>query len=194
MKLEPRHLEGLDTAALLGIAITLLAAFYFQLAMGELPCAFCNLIRVGFMILGSGLLLNLRFGTQAWNYLLSAFGALIGSLISLLFMFAKAPAYTVPTGSAILGLHMYTWTYMIFTASIVYCVLMLCLHAQARTTSAADTSPRPYPAIRSFAIVLFIALVGANLVSAFLQNGFHSFKAGGQKHYEMLYDGDVMKP
>ncbi|MBP0595304.1 hypothetical protein J8I87_37800 [Paraburkholderia sp. LEh10] len=83
---------------------------------------------------------------------------------------------------------------MIFTAAIVHCVLMLCLHAQARATSAAGTSQRPHPAIRSFAMVLFIALVGANLVSAFLQNGFHSFKAGGQKHYEMLYDGDVMKP
>ncbi len=194
MKLDTHRLEELDSAALLGIAITLLAAFYFQFALGELPCAFCNLIRVGFMIFGSGLLLNLRFGAQAWNYLLSAVGALIGSLISLLFMFAKAPSYTVPTGSAILGLHMYTWTYVIFTAAVMYCVLMLCLHAQTNATSSANTLQRPRSAVRSLAMVLFIALVGANFVSAFLQNGFHSFKAGGQKHYEMLYDGDVMKP
>ncbi|MEM5346270.1 disulfide bond formation protein B [Paraburkholderia azotifigens] len=65
MKLDAHRLEEFDSAALLGIAITPLAAFYFQFALGELPCAFCNLIRVGFMIFGSGLLLNLRFGAQA---------------------------------------------------------------------------------------------------------------------------------
>ncbi|KVK75973.1 hypothetical protein WS90_25380 [Burkholderia cepacia] len=195
MKLDTRHLEGFDIAGLLGVSITLLAAFYFQLALRELPCAFCNLIRVGFMIFGSGLLLNLRFGAQTWNYLLSAFGALIGSLISLLFMFAKAPSYTTPTGSAIFGLHMYTWTYVIFTCAIMYCVLMPCLHAQARAAVSTDAQHQPCrPAVGSIAIALFITLVAANLVSAFLQNGFHPFKAGGQKHYEMLYDGDVMKP
>ncbi|MBN3779129.1 potassium-tellurite ethidium and proflavin transporter [Burkholderia sp. Ac-20345] len=57
-------------------------------------------------------------------------------------------------------------------------------------TSLVAMAIQPYSITSSFAI----ALVGANLVSAFLQNGFHSFKAGGQKHYEMLYDGDVMKP
>ncbi|MEM5346271.1 hypothetical protein [Paraburkholderia azotifigens] len=88
---------------------------------------------------------------------------------------------------------MYTWTYAIFTAAVMYCVLMLCLHARTHATSSANTLQRPRSAVRSFAMVLFIALVGANLISAFMQNGSHSFKAGGQKHYEMLYDGDVMK-
>lgn len=192
-KANSRHLSAIDAVALLGICLVLLGAFYYQLVKGELPCAFCNLIRVGFMLLGSGLLLNIRFGTNAWNYVLSAFGALIGSLISLLFMFAKAPAWTTPTGSAVFGLHMYTWTYILFTAAIMFCVVMLAF-ACGNPASVPPQAGGGYATLRSIVTVAFIFLVGANLVSAFLQNGFHTFKAGGQKHYQMLYDGDVMKP
>lgn len=196
MNLEARHVRNIDGAALLGVSLILLVAFYHQLVLGELPCALCNLIRVGFMLFGSGLLLNMRYGTNSWNYVLSAVGALIGSLISLLFMFAKAPPYTTPTGSAIFGLHMYTWSYLAFTGAIMYCIVMLTLSGQV-STSATEATEQPdmwRPVFRSAAVSVFIFMVGANLVSAFLQNGFHPFKAGGQKHYQMLYDGDVMKP
>jgi disulfide bond formation protein DsbB len=192
MKVNSRHLTAIDATALLGICLVLLGAFYYQLVKDELPCAFCNLIRVGFMLLGSGLLLNIRFGTNIWNYVLSAFGALIGSLISLLFMFAKAPAWTTPTGSAVFGLHMYTWTYILFTAAIMFCAVMLAF-ARGNAGPVPQQVGGIHATLRSIVTVAFIFLVGANLVSAFLQNGFHTFKAGGQKHYEMLYDGDVMK-
>ncbi|VVE09931.1 hypothetical protein PTE30175_02506 [Pandoraea terrae] len=159
----------------------------------ELPCASCNLIHVAFMPFCAGLLLNLRFKASPWNYVLSAFGALIGSLISLLFMFAKAPPYTTPTGSAIFGLHMYTWSFMIFTGAIMYCVVTLPLLSQMSDVAPESATVNKQAAGR-VVMTVFVLLVGANLVSAFLQNGFHTFKAGGQKLYQMLYDGDVMKP
>jgi disulfide bond formation protein DsbB len=201
MTIDSRHLKAIDAAALLGISVVLLGAFYYQLVQGELPCAFCNLIRVGFMLLGSGFLMNLYHGTKASNYVLSAVGALIGSLISLLFMFAKAPSWTTPTGSAVLGLHMYTWTYIIFTAAIMFCLAMLALTAGAKSNDESPDADAFWLALsmalsmaRSAASALFILLVAANLVSAFLENGFDTFRAGGQQHYQMLYDGDVMKP
>jgi disulfide bond formation protein DsbB len=197
MTIDSRHLKAIDAAVLLGISIVLLGAFYYQLVQGELPCAFCNLIRVGFMLLGSGFLLNLHHGTRASNYVLSAVGALIGSLISLLFMFAKAPSWTTPTGSAVLGLHMYTWTYILFTAAIMFCVVMLALSAGAKSSEESPDADALWLALsmaRSAVSALFILLVAANLVSAFLENGFNTFRAGGQQHYQMLYDGDVMKP
>lgn len=191
-QLTENRLGQLELAAIAGICFLLLDAFFYQLVLGELPCAFCNLIRVCFMLLGSGLLLNRVFGINPWNYVLSAFGALIGSLLSLLFMFAKAPAWTKPTGSAILGLHMYTWTFMVFTAAIMFCLIMAVLYAQrdVRPGRTADSKST----LRKLIIGLFVALVAANLLSAFLQNGFDHFLAGGQQHYRMLYDGDVMKP
>lgn len=193
-QLTENRLGQLELAAIAGICFLLLDAFFYQLVLGELPCAFCNLIRVCLMLLGSGLLLNRVFGINPWNYVLSGFGALIGSLLSLLFMFAKAPAWTKPTGSAIFGLHMYTWTFMVFTAAIMFCLIMAVLYARRETKAVEPQALTSKPAIQKLIIGLFVALVAANLVSAFLQNGFDHFLAGGQQHYRMLYDGDVMKP
>ncbi len=181
-------------AAIGGICFLLLDAFFYQLVLGELPCAFCNLIRVCLMLLGSGLLLNQVFGINPWNYVLSGFGALIGSLLSLLFMFAKALPGSTPTGSAILGLHMYTWTFMVFTAAIMFCLIMAVLYARRAPAEREPATRFQRSAAQNLIIGLFVLLVAANLVSAFLQNGFDHFRAGGQQHYQMLYDGDVMKP
>ncbi len=194
VKLRVTQLAQLEMAALGGIGFLLLAAFFFQLVQGELPCAFCNLIRVCFMLLGSGLLLNRIYGINPWNYVLSGIGALIGSMLSLLFMFAKALPTTKPTGSAILGLHMYTWTFMIFTAALFFCLVMATLYAQRDSLESPGHALDARPTWHKGVIALFVALVFANLVSAFLQNGFDHFMAGGQQHYRMLYDGDVMKP
>jgi disulfide bond formation protein DsbB len=189
-------LRTTDTLALAGVCLCLVVAFTYQLIWGELPCALCNLQRVAFMIFGAGLLLNLRFGISPWNHVLSAAGALIGSLVALLQMFVHVLPGTPPTGSAFLGLHMYTWSYVMLTGAVVYALLSIAIYATSRETAASlDRQPGgPIPVGHTALSALFIVLVSANLVSAFLENGFHPFKAGGQQHYQMLYDGDVMKP
>jgi disulfide bond formation protein DsbB len=194
LQLTETRLRQLELAAIAGICFLLLDAFFYQLVLGELPCAFCNLIRVCFMLLGSGLLLNQVFGINPWNYVLSGFGALIGSILSLLFMFAKALPGSKPTGSAILGLHMYTWTFMVFTAAIMFCLVMAVLYARRVPGGDALAGWARRSGMARLLIGLFVLLVAANLVSAFLQNGYDHFLAGGQQHYRMLYDGDVMKP
>ncbi|WP_158319956.1 disulfide bond formation protein B [Acetobacter orleanensis] len=184
-----RWFRWLDIAALAGTCLCLLVAFVFQLTLGDLPCAFCNLQRLGFLIFGAGLFLNMRYGTSPWNYALSAAGALVGSLIGLLQMFVHALPGTPPTGTALLGLHMYFWTYLVLTGAVFYTICALVCFAACP----GDRTPRRSTGTAIVSAV-FILLVGANLVSTFLENGFHPFKAGGQKHYAMLYDGDVMKP
>jgi disulfide bond formation protein DsbB len=184
-----------DALALAGVCLCLAVAFVYQLVLGELPCALCNLQRVAFMIFGGGLLLNLRFGISPWNYVLSAAGALVGSLVALLQMFVHVLPGTPPTGSAFLGLHMYTWTYVILTVAVVYTLLSIATYAaNAASTRTQALQPTGDPVGKTLLSAVFLFLVGANLVSAFLENGFHPFKAGGQQHYQMLYDGDVMKP
>jgi len=194
VRLTETRLGQLEITAIAGISFLLVDAFFYQLVLGELPCAFCNLIRVCLMLLGSGMLLNRVFGISPWNYVLSGFGALIGSQLSLLFMFAKALPGSTPTGSAIFGLHMYTWTFMVFTAAIMFCLVMAVLYARRDTTANDSQASRRRPAVHKLVLALFVVLVAANLVSAFLQNGFGHFRAGGQQHYQMLHDGDVMKP
>jgi len=194
--MKENRMKAIEVAALFGVCFTLLEAFYYQLVLGELPCAFCNLIRVALMVFGAGLLLNLRFGFNPWNYVLAAIGALIGALISLLFLFIKAPPDSIPTGSAVLGLHMYSWTFLICTGAGLYCVLMLAFNTGKKPDDApaSETDILIQTKARPIVMGLFVFLVGANLLSSFLQNGFGTYKRGGQIHYEMLYDGDVYKP
>jgi len=194
--MKENRMKAIEVAALFGVCFTLLEAFYYQLVLGELPCAFCNLIRVALMVFGAGLLLNLRFGFSPWNYVLAAIGALIGALISLLFLFVKAPPDSIPTGSAVLGLHMYSWTFLICTGAGLYCVLMLAFNTGKKPDGAPASATDILIQTKARPIVmgLFVFLVGANLLSSFLQNGFGTYKRGGQIHYEMLYDGDVYKP
>lgn len=188
-----RLARAFDTAALAGVCLVLMTAFYYQLVFGELPCALCNLQRLGFMIFGGGLLLNIRYGTSPWNHVLSAFGALVGSLVALLQIFVHVLPGTVPTGTAFLGLHMYDWGYIALTAAIFYSLISLAfLAAAGRRRTDEDATRRPPGA--TIVSTIFVILVGANLVSTFLENGFQPFKSGGQIHYQMLYDGDVMKP
>ncbi|WP_127092144.1 disulfide bond formation protein B [Aquabacter cavernae] len=188
-----RTARTFDLLALAGVCLTLVMAFYYQIVLGELPCALCNLQRLGFMVFGAGLLLNVRFGTSPWNHVLSAVGALFGSLTALLQVFVHVLPGTPPTGTAFFGLHMYDWTYVVLTGALVYCVLALAFQAASgRTRACEDPTWRPPGAGPVSAV--FILLVSANLVSAFLENGFEPFKSGGQLHYRMLYDGDIMKP
>jgi len=42
----------LDMLALCGISVVLAVAFYYQFALGELPCPLCALQRVGFLVAG----------------------------------------------------------------------------------------------------------------------------------------------
>lgn len=194
LQLTENRLRQLELAVIAGICFLLLEAFFYQLVLGELPCAFCNLIRVCFMLLGSGLLLNQVFGINPWNYLLSGFGALIGSLLSLLFMFVKVLPGSTPIGSAIFGLHMYAWTFILFTAAIMFCLFMAVLYARRAAGNDAPTTRPSRSGLAHLVMGLFVLLVAANLASAFLQNGFDHFIGGGQQHYRMLYEGDVMKP
>lgn len=188
-----KTIRDMDTWTLAGVCLCLSMAFYFQLAMGELPCALCYLQRVGFMMFGAGLFLNLRFGINPWNYVLSAVGALIGSLVALLQMFVHVLPGTPHTGSAFLGIHMYPWSYMILTGAILYALLGTTFYATS-TLRTGDDDNTGSSVSQALVSNVFVLLITANLVSAFLQNGFHPFKGGGQQHYQMLYDGDVMQP
>lgn len=181
----------IDLLALCGVNAVLLIAFYFQLAHDELPCSLCNLQRVAFMILGAGLLLNV-WGKKPSpaNYALSAVGALVGSLIGLMQMFLHVLPGTPPYGGAVLGMHMYTASYVVLTASIIYCVLMLAFQQRLQTIDVGTPSNGSARSLFvKLVVALFAALVVGNLVSVFVETGFHALYSDPQ-HYHLLYCGD----
>ncbi|WP_415070276.1 disulfide bond formation protein B [Polynucleobacter necessarius] len=68
-------------------------AFIDQLYFGELPCPLCLMQRIGFVIIGCALVLNIRCGAHSSHYGCGIVGGLVGMMVSLrqvLYMFCLA--------------------------------------------------------------------------------------------------------
>jgi len=157
----------LDTLALLGLSVMLLVAFYYQFVLGELPCPLCALQRVGFIVAGVALMLNLRTGFSAANYGIVILTSLVAGSASL----RQVALHVVPGsgayGSALFGLHFYTWAFVGYGALIAYVGAMLLV---ARVP---DPRERP-PAgggLAGAACGLFVLMAAANAAAFLLECG-----------------------
>ena len=157
----------LDTCALFGICAVLLVAFYFQLVRGELPCPLCALQRVGFIVAGAALVLNLRTGYAPAHYgvvLLTSVAAASASL-------RQVALHVVPGtghyGSALFGFHFYTWAFVGYGALVAYVGVMLLVARPPRERE--PVPPAGGPA--TLACVLFLLLAAANVAAFLLECG-----------------------
>jgi disulfide bond formation protein DsbB len=171
----------LNALGLYGIAAMLLAAFALQFTLGELPCPLCLLQRMQFALLAVGPILNLRHGPRPSHYALSLLAAAAGAAFAmrqvLLHIAPGDPGY----GSALLGLHDYTWAFVGFSAAIVLIGLMMLFDRQFRD----DGAPAAPGAFARAAVWLVIALAALNAVSALLECGFGPC-ADNPVEYELL--------
>lgn len=156
-----------DSLALVGLAGVLAAAFYYQFAMGELPCPLCALQRVGFVVAGVALVLNLRVGPSSAHYGLAILTAVAAGSASLRQISLHAIPGTGHYGSALLGFHFYTWAFVAYGALVAYCAVMLMLYPGAEQR--ARTVGRD--ALATFACVAFLLLAGANVASFLAECG-----------------------
>ena len=158
--------RDLNALGLLAVTLVLAAALVLQLTLGELPCPLCLLQRVGFVAVGFGLLLNIRFGPAPLHYGLVILGALYGAAAAgrqvLLHIVPGSGAY----GSPLWGLHLYSWALILFLVVIAGIALLLLLEGQFERL-------RPWAAggwqkfVMGFYLVVTV-LVG---VSAFVECG-----------------------
>jgi disulfide bond formation protein DsbB len=122
--------RALNSLGLLAVTLVLAAALFLQLILGELPCPLCLLQRVGFVALGFGLLLNIRFGPAPLHYGLVILAALFGAAAAgrqvLLHIVPGSGAY----GSPLLGLHLYTWSLLLFVTAITGVAVLLLMEGQ----------------------------------------------------------------
>jgi disulfide bond formation protein DsbB len=113
--------------AIAGIVLVLIVSFVLQFAYRELPCPLCTLQRVAFALCGLGFLLNLRFGSQPGHYGVAILGALFGLVASgrqiLLHVMPGDAGY----GTPLLGLHLYSWHFVLFLAVMLGTALLLVL-------------------------------------------------------------------
>lgn len=157
----------LDTLALYGIGLVLAVAFYYQFVLGELPCPLCALQRVGFLVAGVAMILNLRSGRAPAHYglvLLTAVAAGSASLRQIaLHVVPGAGSY----GSALFGFHFYTWAFVGYGALIAYVGAMLLV----ANKTADSVRPRPLSTFEVGACAIFVGLAAVNVIAFLLECG-----------------------
>ncbi|WP_342733775.1 disulfide bond formation protein B [Bradyrhizobium sp. B117] len=160
----------LNMLGLLGISSVLTVAFFYQLALGELPCPLCLLQRAGFIAIGMGFLFNMRLGERPSHYAMILVASLVTGFISMrqvsLHLAPGDPGY----GSALLGLHFYTWALIAAVGIVCYVALVFVLKDVAGERDGAGSAPINEPA-SNVVFAIFALLVAANLLSTVLECG-----------------------
>jgi disulfide bond formation protein DsbB len=152
----------------------LLGAFWQQYGKGEFPCPLCILQRMGMILCALGpawLLCRAARGPvdahdYAQCYGLSVLGAILGGAISLrqvlLHIAPGDPGY----GDAVLGLHLYTWAFVVFVTVVAASGIQLLF--LPRSAEAAR------PGVVGYGAVLLLgAIIAANAVAVFVESGLH---------------------
>lgn len=153
---------------LLGISSVLTVAFTYQLVLGELPCPLCLLQRAGFIAIGMGFLFNMRLGERASHYAMILIASLVTGFISIrqvsLHLAPGDPGY----GSALFGLHFYTWALIAAVGIVCYVALVFVLKD---VTGERDRGASLNGRTSSIVFAIFALLVAANLLSTVLECG-----------------------
>jgi disulfide bond formation protein DsbB len=157
--------ELLNAAGLAGLVLVLLVAYTDQFARHDLPCPLCLLQRVAIAGVAFGLLLNLRFGPQPSNYGIMLLAALFGMAVAGRQVLLHIAPGTGSYGAALLGLHLYSWSFLLFVAVILGTAILLLL---PRPTSSVQALPHSLQYGFAWAAIGVTAL---NAVTAFLQCG-----------------------
>ncbi|MCP3441689.1 disulfide bond formation protein B [Bradyrhizobium sp. CCGUVB14] len=158
----------LNMLGLLGISLVLAIAFFYQLAFGELPCPLCLLQRAGFIAIGMGFLLNIRVGERPSHYAMILIASLVTGVISMRQVSLHLAPGDAGYGSALFGLHFYTWALIAAVGMICYVALVFVLKDLAGERDAA--APISGPASNAV-FAIFALLVAANLLSTVLECG-----------------------
>jgi disulfide bond formation protein DsbB len=156
----------LNGVGLLAVSAVLIFAFADQLFLADLPCPLCILQRAAFVVAGFGLALNLRFGPRASHYGLLLIGALAGAVIASRQILIHIVPGTGTYGHALLGLHFYSWAFVIFVVMVLGTAVMLLFDRQFESV---ESSADRFTVLSKVAFVLFGLLALGNGLSTVLE-------------------------
>ncbi|MDQ0304451.1 disulfide bond formation protein B [Ancylobacter polymorphus] len=163
--LSPELARQLNALGLIAIGVVLLVAFYDQLVGGELPCPLCILQRAGFVGVGVGLALNLKFGPRPSHYALAILSAMAGGAVAARQVLLHIVPGTGTFGAAFLGMHFYSWALLLFIVIIAGCALLLLFDRQFAPAARVHT----LSGLVLFAFALIALLALGNGVSTVLE-------------------------
>lgn len=161
--------RNLNALGVLAVCIVLLTAFYDQFTGGGLPCPLCLLQRIGFVGVLCGLLLNVIRGPKPDHYSIMIVSAFFGAAVALrqvtLHIIPPDPGY----GGTFVGLHYYTWAFLVFAAIILGTALIAAYSTQYHRQRFIGFGAQD--ALGKLAIVAAVFVVAANVLSTFAECG-----------------------
>ena len=151
----------LNAVGMLAVCAVLAMAFYSQFFQNELPCPLCLLQRVATVAVLCGLMLNVVKGSKPDHYSLIIISAFFGGAVSLRQISLHVVPGTGTYGAPFLGMHYYTWAFLIFALII----LGTQYHKQKFIRF------RDQSAVAKAAIALAVTLVAMNALVTFAECG-----------------------
>lgn len=176
-------------AAYVGILST--AMFWFQFAQGEFPCPLCILQRMAMMLTAIGPVYVVARALKGRSSLASLatgagiaiLGAVLGMTMSarqvLLHITPGDPGY----GTAILGLHLYTWALVSFIVVLLFCGVVLAL---GRWTVPAAPHSAVLRGIAWAVIGLLLLTIALNAVVVFAESGWNWYLPDNPTGYRLF--------
>ncbi len=164
MTLSMETSRTLNALGMLAVCVVLIAAYFYQFLLYELPCPLCLLQRVGFVAVGFGLGLNLMYGPKPRHYGLMLIAAIFGVSVSIRQILLHIVPGTGHYGSPVLGMHYYTWAGICFFLIIVGTAVMLLSESQYEPSDAQDQTARfggSGLAKGAFFLMLFLGVANA---------------------------------
>jgi disulfide bond formation protein DsbB len=161
-------IKNLNACSCFMICIILVLAQMTQFYLHELPCPLCLLQRIGFIGIAFGFLLNAYEKPRRFYYFISIVSALFTLSVGLRQVLLHIIPNTGVYGSAIFGLHLYTWSVLIASAVILWITLLLLTN-----NSQFNDLPQKKPTL-SFKILFFLlmAITLTNILTTFAICGF----------------------
>lgn len=123
--MHPELARRINFILMLMVAGVLCGSLSVQFILGDLPCPLCILQRYAMVGLAIGPLLNLRFGIRPRHLSVTLMFALFGIAVSVRQVLLHIVPGTGGYGAPILGMHLYTWSTLIFFIALVITALLL---------------------------------------------------------------------
>ena len=169
--MPPSLATRINSYAVLGICGVLLGAYYIQFVDGEFPCPLCLLQRLAMLGVAFGAMLNLRYGIHTRHYGVSLLSAIFGASVSIRQILLHIDPSDSGYGSPVLGMHLYTWAFIVFAVVILLIGIMMFFETQFEDSSE-NRSAKSIGWFVKAVFFLVVLIAASNVITTFLECGF----------------------
>ena len=166
---DTRLFRNLNALGVLAICVVLLVALYSQFVDGELPCPLCLLQRIACVAVLTGLMLNVVKGPKPDHYSIMIISAFFGAAVSLRQISLHIIPGTGSYGAPFLGLHYYTWSFIVFALIIFGTAVIAAYSTQYHKQQFIRLADQNV--LAKLAIVVALVVVCANMLATFAECG-----------------------